>query len=165
MLFFRLSALRALALAAMIAIPCQAAADCYSGGTPEWGDVRIIQVDRCQMTNTEYPCYHAVFAGLAEHGNGLDGFMIAYRFDGRTGQYQVRTTGTEFDRMVQSARKADFFNLRLPEQRPPLGTLGMVTLDGPRDQILIRRCNVYTAIENGSDMHSEQYTRLIALIN
>lgn len=115
------------------------------------------------MTNSEYPCYHAVFEGAAGRGDGLDGFMIAYRFKGRTGHYSVQTTGPEFDQMVQLARQADFFNLQVPDERARPGSLATVLVDGPRDQVMIRRCNDYTAIESFGDMNSEQYKRLIDL--
>ncbi|HEY6358772.1 MAG TPA: hypothetical protein VIX35_11040, partial [Vicinamibacterales bacterium] len=80
----------AIAFAALVAVPDRAAANCSTGGAPDYSDVTSIEIDRCQATNTDYPCYHAILAGAGP--NSIDGFLIAYRLHGRSGQYTVRTT-------------------------------------------------------------------------
>lgn len=94
---FRLTVL--LAMIAAPITPGRVVAECFAGSTPNWNDVTTIELVRCQATNLDYPCYRATFAPSAQ---GIEGYLVAYRFHGRSGRYSVQGTprGNEWARMI-----------------------------------------------------------------
>ncbi len=147
-------------------IPTLAAADCYAGSTPDWGDVRTVEIVRCQQTNMAYPCYEALLTGAGQ--SGIDAALVAYRFHGQSGWYFApESAGSDWSQVIDLIRQADFINLQIPDTRPPKGSIAVVHVDGPEDQIIVRRCNVSVAINAGVsyDTQSEQYNRFIGLVN
>jgi hypothetical protein len=159
----RVRRLFALAAAVVVAIPAKATADCYAGSVPDWNDVLIVEITRCQVTNPDYPCYHEVMAPWRE--GGIDATMTAYRFHGRVGRYAAQSVdGSQWVQVVQLLRQADFFNLQIPFPRPSDGKLGVIVIDGPHDQLTVRRCNQSVTI-NGDLEDSSEYRRFIALVS
>lgn len=141
-----------------------AMADCYVGGTPDWGDVRTVEIVRCQATNSAYPCYYAVFTGAAQ--SGIDAAMTAYKFHGRNGWYHAESSGSHWDNVIDLLRWADIFNLQIPDTRPPKGALSVIMVDGPEDQLIVSRCNSFVGINASySDYQSAQHKQFIDLID
>jgi hypothetical protein len=154
------------AFAALCLQPLRAEAVCYTGGTPDWGDVQEVEVDRCQPVNNDYPCYYAL---LASGQRGIDGYIVAYRLSGRNGTYVLDSSKTSlapWQDALTAVKDADFFSLTVSDPTPGPGAV-TAYIDGPYNRIVLHRCHVLLAIDaNGTyDKTSQGYVRFMSLID
>jgi len=152
---------------ALLLQPLAARASCYSGGTPDWSDVKRIQVTRCQPTNIAYPCYASVFAPYDD--NGIDGYLIAARLTNRKGRFIVQRKnmpGAPWGQMIGLLRQAKFYNLEIPNPRPTGKTILIAHIDAPFNQITVVRCHTHLTIDADVvyDERSQGWARFIALM-
>lgn len=144
-----------------VVAPVNAAAGCYDGATPDWNDIRFIEIVRCQLTDPRFPCYHAAF--FVQDGQIFGASLEANSFRGRRGNFVTQDPSSSVaQRPVRLLKEAQVFALSVPSRQHQIAIL-----DAPVQEIRVRRCSMWVAIQPDGDIdeNSQGWTKFMTLIH